>query len=299
MRITNKMLSDAFLSNLRTNLEQMKKYQDQLSSGKEFRRPSDDPFRVARSMSLYNMLSQNEQYKRNIENSIGWVDASEKALGQLTDTIQRVRELTLRGSNGSLADEDRYAVKAELEQLIKQTVQVLNANFDGRYIFGGYQTGEAPFEENDNLITYSGGNSEEIKREIAQNVTISVNVAGNVILHGKDGDLDLAATLKNILEKVETGDSQYLSNTALEELDDNLENILTIRADLGAKSKSLEIAKDKNEEEVYNLTELLSKNEDIDLAEKVMQYKTMEAVYFSTLQTGAKILQPSLLDFLR
>ncbi|WDU83946.1 hypothetical protein [Caloramator sp. Dgby_cultured_2] len=47
------------------------------------------------------------------------------------------------------------------------------------------------------------------------------------------------------------------------------------------------------------MTELLSKTYDVDIAKKVMEYKVMESVYTASLQTGAKILQPSLLDFLR
>ena len=83
------------------------------------------------------------------------------------------------------------------------------------------------------------------------------------------------------------------------QLDDHINNILSLRAEMGAKYNRLEAAKLKNEEETLNMTELLSKTEDVDIAEKAMEYAMMSAVYQASLAMGARILQPTLLDFLR
>lgn len=73
---------------------------------------------------------------------------------------------------------------------------------------------------------------------------------------------------------------------------------LILRAEVGAKSNRLEAMSSKNEEETYNMTELLSKTQDIDIAEKYMEYSTMSSVYTASLKVGAQILQQSILDFL-
>ena len=91
MRVTNRTLLNNYLANLNRNLRRMSKYQDQLSSGKEIRRPSDDPIGATRSMALHTSLNQNKQYLRNIEDSLGWVDITDSALGNMGDIMNRLR----------------------------------------------------------------------------------------------------------------------------------------------------------------------------------------------------------------
>lgn len=298
MRVTNKTMLNNYLSNLNRNLTQMSKYQNQLSSGKEISKPSDDPFAVTRSMSLHTSINQNDQYLRNIEDSIGWVDMTDSALGSMGDILSRLKELSIKGANGTLSDTDRNAIKDEVVQLIDQVSQIGNANYDGRYIFGGQDTTEPPFTNNNNLLEYNGDEN-ILKREISQNVTMGINVSGNWIKSGKDGSIDLPNTLQNIVTAIETGDFTIAGGNLMKQLDDNIDNLLTLRSEAGAKYNRLEAAKFKNEEETLNMTELMSKTEDIDLAEKSMQYMMMENVYIASLNTGARIMQPSLLDFLR
>ncbi|HHY81568.1 MAG TPA: flagellar hook-associated protein FlgL [Clostridiales bacterium] len=306
MRITNQSMLNNYLNNLNRNLVKMSKYQDQMSSGKEIRRPSDDPYAVTRSMSLHTSINQNGQYLRNIEDSLGWVDMTDSALGSMGDIMNRLRELVVRGANGSLSDADRNAILDEVIQLIGQISQIGNTNYDGRYIFGGQDTTKPPFEVlNNNELVYNGAAGPEhevLTREISQNVTIDINVPGTWIMYGKASDplaVDLATTLNNIVVSLENGDTQALGGELLGQLDKHIDNLLALRSEMGAKYNRLEAAKLKNEEETFNMTKLLSKTEDVDLAEKIMQYSMMESVYYASLSMGAKILQPTLLDFLK
>ncbi|MNP08161.1 flagellar hook-associated protein FlgL [compost metagenome] len=78
-----------------------------------------------------------------------------------------------------------------------------------------------------------------------------------------------------------------------------MSNLSKIMSEVGAKQNRMESAKSKNEDENFNMTELLSKTEDIDLTEKLMQYSMMQTVYMASLQTSSRVLQPSLIDFLK
>lgn len=301
MRVTNKTMLNNYLQNLNRNLNQMAKSQNQLSSGKEISKPSDDPFAVTRSMSLHTSINQNNQYLRNIEDSLGWVDMTDSALGGIGDILNRVRELTIKGANGSLSGTDRKAIQDEMEQLVGQVAQIGNSNYDGRYIFGGQKTTEAPFKvgEEGYILEYTGDQG-KLKREISQNVTMEVNVPGDWIMEGKNAIGDsLSKTLKEIVEALDTGDNSQLGGELLGKLDGHIDNLLSLRSEVGAKSNRLEAAQTKNKDETLSMTELMSKTEDIDIAEKTMQHLMMQNVYMASLATGAKIMQPSLLDFLR
>ena len=317
MRITNQTMLHNYLTNLNRNLTNMSIYQNQLSSGKEVSKPSDDPFAVTRAMSLHTSLNQNAQYLKNIEDSIGWVDMSDAAMGSIGDAMNRLRDLVLEGANSTNDKSARGAIIDEIEQIVSQIAQLGNTNYDGRYIFGGQKTTEPPFEveiikDPDGVITkcelnYKGAdkaNEVMLPREISQNVTMEINVPGTWIRNGKndefsDPETTLSDTLESIIKALNEGDTETLGGELLGQVDDHIDNMLAIRSELGAKANRLDAAKKKNDEETYNMTKLLSKTEDIDFAEKIMQYMMMSNVYEASLSTGAKILQPTILDFLK
>lgn len=285
MRITNKVLTKGYLSDLTRNLENMRKYQEQLSSGKEIRRPSDNPFKVARSMELHNGIAINDRYKTNIDEGIGWLETTDKALGQIGDVLQRIRELAVAGGNGAYSVDERETLKKEVEQLKGQIIQIGNTAFDGRYIFSGDKTTDIPF---DDTGVYKGS-SEGLNREFTQGVILDIGTKGSDFEN-------IFKCLDNMITRLANNESTTADIGAVTDVSNNL---LNLRAEVGAKATRLEAMLAKNDEETFNMTELLSKTEDIDVAEKVMEYKVMESIYTASLQTGAKILQPSILDFLR
>lgn len=301
MRITNNTLTGNYLRNLNRNLKAMQKYQNQLSSGKEVSRPSDNPMLVARIMQLDSNVRMNEQYEKNISDALGWTDTADGALNVVTSTLQRARELIIYGANGTLSDTDRSALKDEVDTLQGQLMQVLNTNYDGRYIFGGQKTTEPPFSIVDGKLLYSG-DSNNIEREISKGVNIAIPTNGSGITFTEGASLgneEIGSLFKNISEALDSGNTEDLSGKLLGDIDKHLDNTIRFRSKMGAVYNRLESAKERNAAENLSMTELLSKSEDIDLAEKMMEFSTMRTVYQASLQTGAQILQPSLLDYIR
>lgn len=299
MRVTNQGLLHNYLSNLNRNLTYLSKFQNQLSSGKEIHRPSDDPFGSTRVMSLRNSLAQNKQYLKNIEDSMGWIDMTDTALGNMGDILTRIKELSIQGFSGTMAENDRHAVEVEVKQLIDQLAQIGNTKYDGKYIFAGSATTQRPFSVNGDMLSYNG-TDRVLEREISERVSLVINIPGNWINEGRfAGELteDLASTLNKLVSALATTEEN--DDSHIEKLEEHIDNILALRAEMGAKYNRLEAAKHKNEEETLNMTELLSKTEDIDFAGKIMEYMTLQNVYMASLSTGAKIMMPTLLDFLR
>lgn len=301
MRVTNGTLTGNYLRNLNRNLDQMQKTQNQLSSGKEVSRPSDNPMLVSKIMDLDSTISENEQYRSTIDSAMDWVDTADGSLGNVTDTLQRVRELVVSGANGTLSDTERTAIADEIRELSKQVSDSLNTNFGGRYIFAGQKTTEPPFSVGaDGVMTYSG-DAGNISREIAPNVGLTIMTNGLELTTAEGasaGNESLGALLDNIAEALENGDTEALSGNLLGDLDKHMDNVTRFRSKMGAIYNRLEAAGDRNEAQNLNLTEMLSKSEDIDFAEKMMEYSTISAIYEASLSSGAKILQKSLLDYL-
>ena len=330
MRITNQMMSKNFLNNLSRNQNYMKKINDQLTSGKEFSRPSDNPFKVARSMQLNRDIEANKQYNENIKDITNWLDTTDTALEQLGNTLQRFRELMVSSGNAAYGTDEKNAIKDEMNEKINEITQILNTSFDGKYIFGGSKISSKPVgsetdkETNNNFIYLSGISGEvldiedsklevqnqidmidtRLKVEVAQGVEIDYNVSATDLLNLKDknGDkVNVIDLLKDIVNNIGSSDSNISSKVTgenLVDMDSAISNLLRIRAEVGAKQNRMDSAGSQNEEQNYNLTEILSKTEDIDFAEKTIEATLAQTVYMAALQVSAKVIQPSLLDYL-
>lgn len=303
MRITNRMLISNVLTNINNNLKVMSNTQKQMSSGKRVNRPSDDPIVVARVLSFKSALDSMEQYDKNMQDARGWVDASESALSMATETLQRARELAVYGANGTLPKESMQALAHEIDQLIDELVQTANTSYGGRFLFGGSQTTKAPFEriadekDLDYPVRYIG-NDANLDWEIAPQVTITVNENGQRVFMEAVGNKSVFEVLASLKTALESAQHDQVANT-LGELDQAIDHLLNIRASLGARSNRLQMSQDRLFNSKISLTETMSKLEDIDLAEAVMNYKNQENVYQAALATAAMVLQPTLIDYLR
>ena len=323
MRITNGMSQKNFNYNLHKNLTRMSKIDEKLNTGKEINRLSDDPTKAAKIVRLKNDIAKNAQYHKNIVDATNYLDVTDKSLEQVTDSLQKMRELLVNAGNATYGSEERLALKEEMSQIINKMGDVMNTTFGGKYIFGGERSDKKPIYNSKDVISgnvtlsYSGKDGQAItdveknqinknlKLEISTGVTIdySVNVIEVLEFKDKDGnDINLMETFDEILINIDSIDQdQYkeLITKNLEEIDSALQNVLLIRGKIGAKQNRMEDALDRNEEEKFNIKEILSSIEDIDFAEKTIEYVTASTMYTASLQASSKIMQPTLIDYLR
>lgn len=319
VRITNSMLVSSFLSDMKTNLNNMKTIQSQITSGKEITRPSDDPFKVARSMQLNSAINANKQYNQNIKDTSSYLDTTDTALNQSENVLQRVRELLVAAGNGAYGTEEKLAIQNEISSKISELSQCLNTNYDGSYVFGGSRGTTKPLADDCSYncdVSAIGTELPKIQKklsvEISPGVKIAYNVSASDVMDFKNesGDSisvkDLLGQIVNHLKgKTDDGTADNpdaaadITGKDLQGITDSINNLLKIRAQVGANQNRMESAQSKNEDENYNLTDILSSVEDIDITEKIMEYTTAQTVYMASLQTSAKVIQPSLLDYLR
>ncbi len=334
MRVTNKMLSNSFLTDMRSNLENLQTLQQQMTSGKEIRKPSDNPAKVARAMQLHTDINANKQYKENISDTINWLDTTDTALGQAGEVLQKMRELLVSAGNAAYGSSERQSIKDEINQRIDEFAQILNTSFDGKYLFGGSRGTVKPMTsipngKNTELAYYSNdesnpkltlpevvppgakGELDKINKklivEISPGVTMDYNVTAGEIIQFKsetpgnpDNVNNILDLFKNIVNHLDNpDDSSKLASSDLQDVTDAFNNLLKVRAEVGAKQNRMDSAKEKNGDETYNMTSILSRTEDIDITQKTMEYATLQTVYMASLQTSARVLQPTLLDYLR
>lgn len=298
MRIADNMLTRGYLKNLSVNQQNVQKFHQQLSSMKEVSKPSDNPLLVSQIMELKENIIQNEQYQTTLTDAKDWTDMQDAALSNATDSLMRISTLVQSAANGTMNESDRLVVKAEVETEMQTFVDSLNTNFGGRYIFGGTKTTILPFEitkANDGSITgiQYKGKKQNISREISSGVNLDLMTDGSKLLNSdKMGKL-----FGKITDALQKDDVAALSNL-LADTTASIDHVVTFRTEIGAISNRLDSALSRNESQDLNLQEMLSSKEDIDIAQKYMQFSMEQVAYQASLQMGTKVLSTTILDYL-
>ncbi len=147
------------------------------------------------------------------------------------------------------------------------------------------------------FVSYHGGMEDNetayLTREIGVNVNIPLNVLGN------DAFGDVFEVMAKAYHYLDDGNAEGLSSDVLGEFDDAMDNLLGYCSEVGAKTNRLELAEQRLSDLKVNLTALFSDSHDVDVAEAIMHLKNEENTYRTALSVGARIIQPSLVDFLR
>lgn len=292
------MLNNNMLRNLNNSMRNMDKLQEQLSSGKKVSKPSDDPVVAARGMFYRSSLMENEQYQRNVSQVQSWMDMTDQTLDEAGNIMKRVQELLVNAGDGALSDEDLQAIAAEVEELKNHMGTLANQQINGSYIFNGTDTDIPPYDAtaNGGRGDFTGTNSEAINLEVSQGVFVRSNTNGQNIFNFPDNANNIFKVLNNIIDDLNSGGNASQYQAAV---DAQYDNLLAERATLGASVNRVDLIAERLDTQEVTITGLLSKNEDADLAEVITDLTTQESVHSAALGAGARIIQPTLLDFLR
>ncbi|MED4988804.1 flagellar hook-associated protein FlgL [Parageobacillus toebii] len=301
MRVTQGMLAENMLRNLSASYAKLGKYQDQLSTGKKINRPSDDPVVAMKGMAYRTNLTEVEQFKRNFSEAYNWIENSDAALDEATQVLQRIRELVVQASNDTYEASQRAAISEEIKQLTEHLASIANTKVGDKYIFNGTDTLKQPVDLSQAPPVVSK-NTDEIKIELSKGIYIPVNVNPTKVFNydntakgnGLFSDLEFLNNDLNDATKSGKDISQYLSY-----IDQHISNLLSARAELGARLNRVELMEERVDQQEVIAHRILSDNEDADIERVITALKTQESVHRAALGVGARIIQPTLLDFLR
>jgi flagellar hook-associated protein 3 FlgL len=399
---------------MKRNMNNMQTLQNQLASGKEINKASDNPYKASRSMQLNSEISYNTQYNENIKDTSNWLDTTDTALSQMGNIFGRIETLLVNAGNGTYGDDEKSAIQDEIKEKVNELSQVLNTSFDGSYIFGGTKTNSKPTmvdgngklqyaDKDGNAITRTStgmnidlstspiessvtpANNKKIEEidksgstvtitikdytnsaapaastatvdlanvgtgtppatvqslfesalnpntttpaftvddvnkaissyssldqinsdlnvDISQGVKTVYNKNAVDILEFKDKNgksINVSDLLSKIITDLGTnGTANDVITTDLSDIQSVTANLLQKRSEVGTMQNRMDSAQTNNETENYNMTDILSKTEDIDFTQKTMEYSMMQTVYTAALQTSAKVLPMTILNYL-
>ena len=311
MRITNGMIMNNFLGNINRNMSLMDTYQNQLATGRRITRLSDDPMGIMSVLDAKSKLRKLDMHNSSIGEAKSWLKQTETALTEINNVVVKLYETANSAVNGTMTEADRENVSELVTQLRGHIVQLGNSTYGGRYIFGGYNTTTRPFtyDAGTGALLYNGVDlttadsttvdalkAQVIEYSTGVNVTTGVSLTGVELMGSGDNNLD--KILGDFMTALDASDADALE-TVMGQLQGKQQEVLSMLADIGGRANRLDMMSSANEDNELNYTEMLSNVEDVDQVEATMGYKMAEAVYRSALAVGARVITPTLLDFLR
>ncbi|PMG49675.1 flagellar hook-associated protein FlgL [Shewanella sp. 10N.286.52.B9] len=154
----------------------------QLATGKKINTAGDDPVAAIGIDKLNQQNNLVDQYLRNIDYGENHLNQTETLLGDLDNLAGSMKEQLLRGSNGSMTDNERQTIADEMQKTLDQMLAIANKKDEsGNYLFAGNKTGSAPFEFDANGQIIYNGDSGTRESIIASGVLTDTNMPGDAV----------------------------------------------------------------------------------------------------------------------
>ena len=324
MRITNASMVRSHLYDTQNNLTNMSKINQQISTGKVINTVSDDPHKAIKIMNINNEIKYTEKYNYNIDESVGWMNTTDGALDNVGNLLGEIKETILKVGNGTYSQNEMKTLNEDMNEKIKQLADTLNSTHGGKYLFGGSSVDDVPItviENPDGTVKLEFSkdkngqtipNTDDLKADISSGINIDYNISVGEILNIKDGNgntvnlLDEINNLSTLMNDIANGDEQTaakaketLLNDTKGKIDTLFDHVVNERTSLGVRVSTAEKIKELNDEDILNIQDVLSKTQDTDVVEKFIELKSAEMIYQASIQVGAKLIQPTILDYIR
>lgn len=294
MRITQEGMVASSLTRLTKRLDRFSDAQEQLATGKRFLRPSEDPAAANRSLLLRAEQRAGEQQTRNAADAQSWLGLADTQLQSATSRVQRVRDLLVRGANNAEQSE-RDAIAIEVAAIRDELVAIANSTKGGTPLFSGFSS-NAPVAEVAGVWTYQGDGG-QITRRVGDAETVTVNVTAEDVF-GFAAGADIFTALDDAEAALRSGDEAGI-RAGIGDVDAGLTRIHDGLALVGSAANRVDSALARVRDGLLDVKGEIAATEDVDIAEAVMNLQTQEVAFQATLAAMGRVLQPSLIDFLR
>jgi flagellar hook-associated protein 3 FlgL len=303
MRITQNMMSNIFVTNLRRQTEAMLQRQEQIASQKRINRPSDDPAGMGRVLAGRSALAAIDQYANNIAQGKTRLEASEEILKFVDELIQQARSLAEEKSGEGIPGAERALAAKQVKEIDDQVLQLANSKYGGHYLFSGDQTDTAPFTRDDNYAATYHGDDGSFKVPVADHVVVAIDSDGrNYFQDAADGGVNIFDQLRDLINGFENTDLEAGSTqirATVDPLQDAHVQIMNKRSEAGPKLYRLQATEEHWSQVKTTVQNAIGREEDIDVAQAIIELKNLETAYESTLAAASRIIQPSLVNFLK
>lgn len=299
MRVSTSTLYDQGTRSMLQQQDSLFRLQQHLSTGKRIMTPSDDPIGAARAHELAQSLSLNTQYADNRYRAADSLQQVDSTLGSVSNLIQSVRTMAVAAGNPAFSDSERKMMAVELRGHFDELLGLANTKDEqGNYLFSGFKGNTRPFEQTANGVEYKGDQEQRLI-QVSSSRQLPVSETGDAIF--EPGGLSLFQTIEDFIDELETPGGAALSgavNTALQELDTALDNVLTKRAAVGSRLQEVDALQQIGEDTAIQYEQSLSRLQDLDFAQAISDMTRQQALLEAAQKTFTRVSGLSLFNII-
>ena len=298
MRVSTNTVSDQVINQIQSLGARQAKLQNEVSSGQKLVQPEDDPSAMGRVLNLQTEQRQIGQFGRNVTRALSVSQASFAGLQSVKKISDRATEIGVLGSGVNGASSNA-AYATEVNQLVEQAVQAGNAKLGNDFLFSGTAVTTPPFtatrDANGRItgVTYAG-NTGRAAIPVSENSSLTPGVSGTT-------NTDIGAFINQLValrDQLEANSGPGIA-AAQNNLIGSEDKLVSSIAEQGGIQTRIEAAQAQQQTRATNLESLVSGEVDVDLPTALVKLNQTTTAYQAALQSGAKIMQMSLLDYLR
>lgn len=293
-RTSNLTLTRNAQQNLQANISRLAKLQEQAQTSAAINRPSDNPSGTADALKVRGEIRANTAYKNNIGDANSWLATVDAAMSRTTEILTKIKDLAITAASATTTPASKAAIATEVEGLKADLLAQANTSHMGRNVFAGNSDAGAAVKVDSTVdpatYTFTGATDGPVTRRLDANTTVRVDASAQAVFGDVFTKLDSLVT-----DLRANGDiSKHLAG-----LDASRDTVLSQQTDVGIRHARVLKAEETNMEQAVSLETRRSGIEDLDTATVIMDLKLQELAYQSSLAVTAKVLQPTLMDFLR
>lgn len=301
MRVTNSNVANRYVRTMQSNSKRLDTIHTQLSSQSMINKVSDDPYKAIQSINLRNEINNVEKLNNASTEVLGWTEHTDGTLDAIGSTLTEIKTL-LTSINSTFGEVETASVKKEIIEKTKQISELFNTTYAGNNIFAGSNTSDKPTDienlGNGAIIIKKSNtaNNESLKCEISP----GVNITYNITLDEATNNGETFDTLNEAISVLNTNPLDMDKVIELQgKLDSAINSILDARSTTGARMNSIENMKANNTTNIEKMTETLSIIKDTDVVAKSVELQAAQLAYTASLQVGVKLMQNTILDYIR
>jgi flagellar hook-associated protein 3 FlgL len=278
--------------------------QEQIASGLRVNRLSEDPAALSQMLSLRTATGEIQDYVLSIDQQTSRLNRAEEALAQASGIMQDARVIAVQGTTGTYSQDDLKNLAFEVDRMINALVGVANASRGGIKPEGLF---ERVVEGEEEMVIYHPPPEwvgEEVTgggwgRVLTLNMLVeTIDPAQVFQVEEATGWALMFDTLFNLRDHLKAGNQDGVAGL-IGDLEAHIDTLVQGRSDLGSRGYQLEQIRGQIQVQNEQLTTVLSEIGDTDFAEAIIRLNRHELVLQATLATSARLMQISLLHYLR
>ncbi|PCN47598.1 flagellar hook-associated protein 3 [Curtobacterium sp. 'Ferrero'] len=290
-RVTTQMSMATASARLQAGAAKVAQLTDQATTLKNIAKPSDDPVGTGTSMQVRKEQAANAQYARNADDAVGWLATTDSTLSSVYSLLNNVRDLTVQAANsGTMSDTDRDAFITEFRSLKTDIEGRANDTYGTRNLFAGASTASGAYDP----TTGWTASATAVSRRVGDDQSVRVDTPGASVFGA--GSFSVFSVIDSIVSDLQNGVNV---NPRITDVDGAIATVRSAQADVGVRHATALAAQDSLKTQSVALEGRRSGVEDKDLAKAVLDLQVQQTNYQAALAVTAKVLQPTLMDYLR